>query len=94
MPLPGEIADEASSPASSVSGPKDQFFYGGQAVIEVVVNGIRRGLRLTFEDQEEVAAKLMLINHKLVGLGADANGASRKPSHQTKNMASESPSTK
>ena len=38
MPLPGEIADEASSPASPVSAPnKDQFFYGGQAVIEGVM---------------------------------------------------------
>src|ERR1700720_569166 len=39
MPLPGEIAEEASSPASPVSAPpkKDQFFYGGQAVIEGVM---------------------------------------------------------
>ena len=38
MPLPGEIAVEASSPASPVSAPKkDQFFYGGQAVIEGVM---------------------------------------------------------
>jgi uncharacterized protein YqhQ len=38
MPIPGEIADEASSPASPVSAPKkDQFFYGGQAVIEGVM---------------------------------------------------------
>jgi uncharacterized protein YqhQ len=38
MPLPGEIANEASSPASEVGGPnKDQFFYGGQAVIEGVM---------------------------------------------------------
>src|SRR3981081_4273662 len=38
MPLPGEIADEASSPTSPVSAPKkDQFFYGGQAVIEGVM---------------------------------------------------------
>jgi uncharacterized protein YqhQ len=39
MPLPGEIAEEASSPATRVSGPptKDQFFYGGQAVIEGVM---------------------------------------------------------
>jgi len=38
MPLPGEIADEASSPADLVSAPKkDQFFYGGQAVIEGVM---------------------------------------------------------
>jgi uncharacterized protein YqhQ len=39
MPLPGEIAEEASSPASPVSSPpkKDQFFYGGQAVIEGVM---------------------------------------------------------
>src|SRR5882762_1547615 len=38
MPLPGEIADEASSPASPVSAPrKEQFFYGGQAVIEGVM---------------------------------------------------------
>ena len=38
MPLPGEIADEASSPASPVSAPRnDQFFYGGQAVIEGVM---------------------------------------------------------
>jgi uncharacterized protein YqhQ len=38
MPLPGEIAVEASSPASPLSAPKkDQFFYGGQAVIEGVM---------------------------------------------------------
>ncbi|MEA2655989.1 MAG: hypothetical protein QOI23_1354, partial [Chloroflexota bacterium] len=38
MPLPGEIATEASSPASDIAGPtKDQFFYGGQAVIEGVM---------------------------------------------------------
>ncbi len=51
MPLPGEIAVEASSPASPVSAPPlpglrpdlpakrggDQFFYGGQAVIEGVM---------------------------------------------------------
>src|ERR1700687_2155808 len=38
MPLPGEIAVEASSPASPASAPrKDQFFYGGQAVIEGVM---------------------------------------------------------
>ena len=38
MPLPGEIAVEASSPSSPVSAPKkDQFFYGGQAVIEGVM---------------------------------------------------------
>ena len=51
MPIPGEIADEASSPASPVSAPPfpelrpdlpakrggDQFFYGGQAVIEGVM---------------------------------------------------------
>jgi uncharacterized protein YqhQ len=38
MPLPGEIADAASSPASPVGAPKkDQFFYGGQAVIEGVM---------------------------------------------------------
>src|ERR1700720_4937529 len=39
MPLPGEIAEEASSPASPVSAPpkKDQFCYGGQAVIEGVM---------------------------------------------------------
>jgi uncharacterized protein YqhQ len=38
MPLPGEIATEASSPASEVGAPtKDQFFYGGQAVIEGVM---------------------------------------------------------
>ncbi len=38
MPLPGEVANEASSPASPVSAPtKDQFFYGGQAVIEGVM---------------------------------------------------------
>jgi uncharacterized protein YqhQ len=38
MPLPGEIANEASSPASEVGAPtKDQFFYGGQAVIEGVM---------------------------------------------------------
>jgi uncharacterized protein YqhQ len=38
MPLPGEIAVEASSPVSPVSAPrKDQFFYGGQAVIEGVM---------------------------------------------------------
>src|SRR5437879_7188163 len=38
MPIPGEIADEASSPASPVGAPKkDQFFYGGQAVIEGVM---------------------------------------------------------
>ena len=38
MPLPGEIA-EASSPASEVGGlpKKEQFFYGGQAVIEGVM---------------------------------------------------------
>src|SRR6478735_11154979 len=39
MPLPGEIAEEASSPATPVSVPpkNDQFFYGGQAVIEGVM---------------------------------------------------------
>jgi len=38
MPLPGEVANAASSPASEVGGPKkDQFFYGGQAVIEGVM---------------------------------------------------------
>jgi uncharacterized protein YqhQ len=38
MPLPGEVAVEASSPASPLSAPrKDQFFYGGQAVIEGVM---------------------------------------------------------
>jgi uncharacterized protein YqhQ len=38
MPLPGEIADPASSPATELGGPKkDQFFYGGQAVIEGVM---------------------------------------------------------
>lgn len=38
MPLPGEIAAETSSPASPLSAPKkDQFFYGGQAVIEGVM---------------------------------------------------------
>ena len=39
MPLPGEVANDASSPASEVGGPptKDQFFYGGQAVIEGVM---------------------------------------------------------
>jgi len=38
MPLPGEIAVEASSPARPVSARKeDQFFYGGQAVIEGVM---------------------------------------------------------
>jgi uncharacterized protein YqhQ len=38
MPLPGEIAVEASSPPSAVGRPtKDQFFYGGQAVIEGVM---------------------------------------------------------
>ena len=38
MPLPGEIAVEASSPASPLSAPKkDQFFYGGHAVIEGVM---------------------------------------------------------
>jgi uncharacterized protein YqhQ len=38
MPLPGEIADETSSPATQVGAPtNDQFFYGGQAVIEGVM---------------------------------------------------------
>src|SRR6202162_3958112 len=38
MSVPGEVADETSSPASQVSAPqKDQFFYGGQAVIEGVM---------------------------------------------------------
>jgi uncharacterized protein YqhQ len=38
MPLPGEIAVEASSPPSAVGRPtQDQFFYGGQAVIEGVM---------------------------------------------------------
>src|ERR1700738_1512273 len=38
MPLPGEIADEATSQASQVTAlKKDQFFYGGQAVIEGVM---------------------------------------------------------
>jgi uncharacterized protein YqhQ len=38
MPLPGEVANDASSAASQVGGPtKDQFFYGGQAVIEGVM---------------------------------------------------------
>ncbi|MDQ6720315.1 MAG: DUF1385 domain-containing protein [Candidatus Dormibacteraeota bacterium] len=39
MPLPGEVATPATSPAIEVGGPvkKDQFFYGGQAVIEGVM---------------------------------------------------------
>src|SRR5487761_724937 len=38
MPLPGEVADDASSLASDVGQlKKDQFFYGGQAVIEGVM---------------------------------------------------------
>jgi uncharacterized protein YqhQ len=37
MPLPGEIATEASARASEGGPKKDQFFYGGQAVIEGVM---------------------------------------------------------
>src|ERR1700693_2611570 len=38
MSVPGEVADETTSPATQVGAPtKDQFFYGGQAVIEGVM---------------------------------------------------------
>src|SRR5487761_126781 len=48
MPLPGEIAAEASSPASPASAPtKDQFFYGGQAVIEGVMMRGKRHYAVT-----------------------------------------------
>jgi uncharacterized protein YqhQ len=62
MPLPGEIAHEASSPPSAVGGPaKDQFFYGGQAVIEGVM---MRGKR-----HYAVAVRLPKTNEIVVDRG-------------------------
>ena len=62
MPLPGEIANEASSPPSAVGGPtKDQFFYGGQAVIEGVM---MRGKR-----HYAVAVRLPKTNEIVVDRG-------------------------
>jgi uncharacterized protein YqhQ len=62
MPIPGEIANDASSPASAVGGPaKDQFFYGGQAVIEGVM---MRGKR-----HYAVAVRLPKTNEIVVDRG-------------------------
>jgi uncharacterized protein YqhQ len=62
MPLPGEIANDASSPPSAVGGPtKDQFFYGGQAVIEGVM---MRGKR-----HYAVAVRLPKTNEIVVDRG-------------------------
>src|SRR3982074_196802 len=57
MPLPGEIANEASPPPSAVGRPaKDRFCYGGQAVIEgVMMRGKRHyAVAVRLPDTKEI----------------------------------------
>jgi uncharacterized protein YqhQ len=56
MPLPGEVATPATPPATEVAVPlkKDQFFYGGQAVIE--------GVMMRGQHHYAVAVRLPTVN--------------------------------